>query len=311
MTHFISCDWGTSNFRLRVVETKTGEVLETFEENIGIRETYDEWQKRAMKIDRKPFYLNILSDKISKLNSSFPENAPVLISGMASSSIGYKELPYGQTPFDLRRPQLVFEKDLQPGSKRNIWLFSGLQTENDIMRGEETLILGAYSLDSSDKTIVLPGTHSKHVSIKNGMVTNFKTYMTGEFFELLSSKSVLQNTVEKSSNSETEAFKEGVLRGAQENLLNSSFHARTASVLHGRPSKENFEYLSGLLIGAELKELKNHDENVVFICGSGLKQAYETVASVLLTKGSFSFLSVDKAMTEGHRCLLNGLFQNN
>ncbi|WP_055151689.1 2-dehydro-3-deoxygalactonokinase [Jiulongibacter sediminis] len=300
MSHFISCDWGTSNFRLRVVETKTGEVLETFEENIGIRETYDEWQRRAMKIDRKPFYLNILSDKISKLNSSFPENAPVLISGMASSSIGYKELPYGQTPFDLRRPQLIFEKDLLPGTSREVWLFSGLQTENDIMRGEETLILGAYALDSSDKTLVLPGTHSKHVTIKNGKVRNFKTYMTGEFFELLSSKSVLQNTVENSSNSETEAFKEGVLKGAQENLLNSAFHARTASVLHGKPTKDNFEYLSGLLIGSELKELQQSTDEVLFISGSALKQAYFSAAKLLLKTNQFGFLSAEDALIKGH-----------
>lgn len=303
MSHFISCDWGTSNFRLRVVEAKNGDVLETYEENIGIRQTHKEWQKWSLKIDRKAFYLNILSDKISKLISNFPEEAPVLISGMASSSIGYRELAYDKTPFNLKKPELVFDADALPGTSRKVWLFSGLQTENDIMRGEETLILGAYAMDSSDKTLVLPGTHSKHVNIENGKVMNFKTYMTGEFFELLVSKSVLQNTVEKSSKTDSAAFQEGVIKGARGNLLTAAFHARTASVLQGKPAKENFEYLSGLLIGAELKELKNTDGKVVFLVGSGLLPSYTQAASILMKPDQLRFLSADEAMIQGHRLL--------
>lgn len=305
MNHFISCDWGTSKFRLRVVEVRTGKILESYQDDSGIKQTHLEWQKWAQKVDCKAFYLNLLSEKVANLKSVLPEECPVLISGMASSSIGYHELPYAQTPFDLRNPDLIFEPDSLPGTSRIVWLFSGLQTEKDVMRGEETLVLGAYALEATDKTLILPGTHSKHVNIENGKVTGFKTFMTGEFFDLLSSQSVLQNTVRFSSDINSRSFENGVLNGVKGNLLNAAFQARTGSVLEGKPATENYEYLSGLLIGSELKELVGSEKKIEFISSTGLEKAYASAASILLKPKQFSFTSADDALIAGHDMLFH------
>jgi hypothetical protein len=56
------------------------------------------------------------------------------------------------------------------------------------MRGEETQILGALSLApdlEKNSMVILPGTHSKWVSMHESRIMDFATYMTGELFCLL------------------------------------------------------------------------------------------------------------------------------
>ncbi len=67
------------------------------------------------------------------------------------------------------------------------------------MRGEETQLIGCLKSGKQDGFFIFPGTHSKHVEVEDGMVKDFKTYMTGEFFELLSQKSILLNSVEENT----------------------------------------------------------------------------------------------------------------
>ena len=45
-------------------------------------------------------------------------------------------------------------------------------------------------------SICLPGTHSKWVEIRNNNIIKFKTFMTGELFEIISKNSVLIHSVE-------------------------------------------------------------------------------------------------------------------
>jgi 2-dehydro-3-deoxygalactonokinase len=40
-THFISCDWGTTNFRLRVVETNNLAVLAEYASDLGVKALND------------------------------------------------------------------------------------------------------------------------------------------------------------------------------------------------------------------------------------------------------------------------------
>lgn len=66
------------------------------------------------------------------------------------------------------------------------------------MRGEETQLIGCIQDDDqtiSDRMFILPGTHSKHILVRNQQITAFKTYMTGEISDLLSNKSILKNSL--------------------------------------------------------------------------------------------------------------------
>ncbi len=114
---------------------------------------------------------------------------------MASSSIGISELSYGEVPYDLIAGGL--HSELTPADRsfgRQILLVSGLKTNNDVMRGEETMLTG-LDFGNENVAVIFPGTHCKHVYVKNNIVIDFKTYMSGEFFDLLAHKSVLAKSV--------------------------------------------------------------------------------------------------------------------
>src|SRR5262245_50327874 len=98
--NFVSCDWGTSNFRLRLVQkgSVNGEVR-----------TEDGTAKLAAQPgDRAEAFRSTLARGLEQLKA--PATAPVVISGMASSSIGWKELPYAKLPFSLDGRDAVWEK---------------------------------------------------------------------------------------------------------------------------------------------------------------------------------------------------------
>ena len=130
------------------------------------------------------------------------QGIPVFISGMASSSLGMHELPYAELPFKMEGLSVVFAKfhGSDDDDMHQLFLFSGVKKTSDVMRGEETMLLGCDLPLYEESIVILPGTHSKHAFIKAGMMHDFRTYMTGEFFDLLSSKSMLSKSVSKPAN---------------------------------------------------------------------------------------------------------------
>ncbi len=141
----------------------------------------------------------------------------------------------------------------------------------DVMRGEETQIFGALRLlDKHDCLLVLPGTHSKWVQVQEGRVQSFATFMTGEFFSLLAHHSILSRTLPASDcELDTEAFDQGVLLGLHSNsLLQTAFSARTLSLFDRLPVFSLPSYLSGLVIGEELRAQKLQPAAEVIVIGS-------------------------------------------
>src|SRR5687768_1664689 len=103
MEKFLSCDWGTTAFRLRLVEVEGLKIIAEENNQHGIAEIYQRWRQSEKNEEiRLSFYLDIIEKNIraieQKLNT-FCKDVPVIISGMASSTIGMKELPYKQLPF--------------------------------------------------------------------------------------------------------------------------------------------------------------------------------------------------------------------
>lgn len=179
-----------------------------------------------------------------------------LVSGMAGSKQGWLEAPYCACPagFDEVASQLAWVK------AGRIAIVPGLSCEHegipDVMRGEETQVFGALQLlGLQDGLLVLPGTHSKWVSVRNGRIDNFSTSMTGEFYALLRQHSLLARSLPDTDGEvDWAAFDEGValaLRGP--GLLQTAFSVRTLS-LFGRMAADRLpSYLSGLVIGEEIR----------------------------------------------------------
>jgi len=163
----LSCDWGTSAFRLRLVNAENALVLNEVKGQQGIAAVYNKWiESNQPESKRVAFYSNIFQSVLDGYFKEDIKDVPIIISGMASSTIGMKELPYAKLPFELSGDNLNIEKfEADNFCKNDILLISGLQTNVDVIRGEETLLLGCDIND--DALVIFPGTHSKHVIVKD------------------------------------------------------------------------------------------------------------------------------------------------
>lgn len=284
----LCCDWGTSNFRIFLVDVSSGNILGSQESGQGNAQMFASWQASGTE-RRIGFYRNYLQEQIDRLAQTAKielSDIPVFTSGMSSSSIGMKALPYVTLPFDLRVPELGCQHiEATEDFPNEIFLFTGLKTEEDVMRGEEVQQLGLHPFVKKDRYLcILPGTHSKHILVEDHQLVDFQTFMTGECFELLSKHSILKNSVSKgkpSTDNNKKAFENGVGEGLKSQLLNSLFKIRSNDLLKAIPPTESYSFLSGLLIGSELSKLEKRAIPII-ICGNRqLKELYEIALSTM------------------------------
>ena len=321
MEKFFSCDWGTTTFRLRLVEVADLKIIAEESNQQGIAETYQRWKQSGKNKEiRLTFYLDIIEKHIKaieqKFNTSF-KDVPVIISGMASSTIGMIELPYKQLSFNTNGSDLKMHITEATNSfPHKVVIISGVRTDEDVMRGEETKLIGCASAVSyqEDTVCIFPGTHSKHVEVKNDKAMAFKTYMTGELFELLSKKSILSVSLEHGEGLQQPdnklRFQKGVGDSVNSNLLHNCFLVRTNDLFNKFTKQQNYYYLSGLLIGTELNDLMNKNfTNFIIVGDLTLTPYYTTALDTLSSPGKNILIktySADEAIIRGqHKVYAN------
>lgn len=327
--HFISCDWGTTSFRLRLAAWPDGRILAELACDRGVKVLHDRLATEGTRspVERAKAFETFLRSQLGRLDLSVcpgEHDLPVLISGMASSSVGWKELPYARTPFALDGSGVRYEA-IGSGERFVAYLISGVRTNRDVMRGEECEVLGLVFqgvLGDADRdtTLILPGTHSKHIRLQGEAMTGFQTHMTGELFELLSTRSLLSNSVSAlrgfsdgaSGERERTAFIAGVRTAHEEGVSVSLFRVRTRAILQRVDAGANGWFLSGLLIGGELTGLCRGESNssIVLAAPGKLSQAYRIAFESL---GAGDRLTVvppedaERASVLGHTRLLQQL----
>ncbi|MEX0770519.1 MAG: 2-dehydro-3-deoxygalactonokinase [Balneolaceae bacterium] len=308
--HYLSCDWGTTSFRLKLAHIEATQPVAEVSGSRGIKKMHEIWKSQRNRKNRLESYCAYLKQKISCLQQAAGldlEGLPVVLSGMGSSSIGLRELPYSRLPLDLNHPVLKMEiLERTSGFPHEIFLISGLQSSNDVMRGEETQLLGiVYQHQLEDGFCILPGTHSKHMTIQNSHLTQFKTYLTGELFDLLGSQSILKNSITSPPEDApiSETFEEGIQKSADQNLLHSLFQIRAGDLLYKTGQAANYDFLSGLLIGTELKDLKE-DSAPILLAGEKRLQAYYSRALNFLQLNHLSVDPDEDLTLLGHHILM-------
>jgi 2-dehydro-3-deoxygalactonokinase len=264
MKNIVGIDWGTSSLRIARLDGQ-GRAIEEREFPRGILtvppggfeqvfdETCGDWMKQP--------------------------GALALICGMAGSRQGWEEAPYAPCPAGL--PELASR--LTWVEKDRIAIVPGLACDTDgapdVMRGEETKALGVLELlGTQDARIVMPGTHCKWTRARDGRIESFATFMTGEFYALLRQHSILARTLPREDGELDEA---ALLRGVDHsmrtaNLLHATFSSRTLALFERVPKNAAPSYLSGLLIGEELRsqDLAALREPLVLVGAGKLTQRY-------------------------------------
>jgi 2-dehydro-3-deoxygalactonokinase len=281
----LGCDWGTSSFRLRLIQFSTQHQVGEIVSNEGIATMHKKWtaaQETGEFVSKGQLYQHYLETQIRALSQNYSldlNDVPIVISGMASSSIGLEELPYARVPFALDgTTALIRQIDADINFPHDIMLVSGVRSETDVLRGEETQLIGLMELLSGrGKTpgkgiFIFPGTHSKHIYVEGGMLVNFRTFMTGELFSIISNYSILKDSIVNDTTGfagiEEDAFISGVRDAGGNSILNGLFTVRTNQLFGRWGKKQNGSYLSGLLIGEEMKYLLEIDEWQLILCSS-------------------------------------------
>lgn len=268
----VAVDWGTSSFRAYRLDAQ-GAIVDRRETAGGI-----------LRVRGGDFAAALLAEVEDWLKQD--PDALVILSGMIGSRQGWRELPYVDCPASLA--------DIAAGLERvdwgegEAWIVPGLLDESrahqpDVMRGEETQVLGALSaLGAQQGLICLPGTHSKWVRVDGGAIAGFATYMTGEVYDLLQGHSILSRLMTKGAVNADRWFLEGVTLAQEGGLLNRLFTARSRVLAGDLPEAEVRSYLSGLLIGDELASALTEADRTVHLLGApALTALYEAALTRL------------------------------
>lgn len=307
---FVSCDWGTTRLRLRAVEADDFAVAAEFRSLDGVAAL-----ARQFTADERPAgYRARLVDGLHELASRCGAGlaaAPVVISGMAGSSIGWEELPYARLPLSLDGSQLAW-RELDPivtdvGPHRVV-LISGACSETDVMRGEETEVVGLFTLPlarplAANSLVIKPGTHCKHLRVADGRIEQFQTFMTGELHELLRRHSVLAHSLDPDAAPEplpdetADDLRTGVRHGLELPLAAALFRVRTRQLLDNLSGARNRAFMTGVLLGSELGYLtdERHAEVPLVLCAtSPLDAHYRTALDELELSGRLTVVSPDE-----------------
>jgi len=245
----IGIDWGTTSFRAYRLRGRA--VLDRVALPLGISSIAAGGFPRALEGAVAPW----LADGERR----------ILMSGMVGSRQGWVEAPYLPCPAataDLARALLPV-----PFGPAEVLLVPGLSAADpagvpEVMRGEEVQILGALGTAPGDAQgdmpkstmVCLPGSHSKWARVAGGRVEGFSTHLTGEAFAALSGHTILGRLMQADAPSNPDAFRRGVLRSADPGgLLHHLFGVRTLSLFDRLPEAAASSFLSGLLIGHEVR----------------------------------------------------------
>lgn len=238
-------DWGTSHLRLwladesgHVCDTKTGVGIASVTPDCGtyLEGLIQDWRTQA-------------------------EGTVITLSGMVGSNIGWHVAGYLDCPLAIETISDAVYVFSDKGLRLQI--VPGVRCQNllggpDVMRGEETQVLGAISdhpsLADAPCLMCLPGTHSKWAMLDKGTMSSFLTGFSGELFNLLSTQSLLGSQV-KSVVHDRSAFKKGVDLALSDNadLIHSLFQTRSRQIEEELTEDDASSFLSGLIVGSDVR----------------------------------------------------------
>ena len=253
---FLAVDWGTTNRRVyRVVD---GRVEETQRDDRGIL---------AVGPDGFAAEAQGIRARMGDL--------PMLCAGMVGSNRGWIDVPYVDCPAD---PAALAAniRWVEPGRTAIVpGVAMRAPGRADVMRGEEVQLLGALAagLVPGDALLCQPGTHCKWATLAGGSIVRFATAMTGELFALLQKHSLLaaQMTAPVAPGAD---FARGVADAADDALLTRLFGVRAEFVTGSRDDLGAASYVSGLLIGTDVRAQRVADRDVFLLADAQLGALY-------------------------------------
>ena len=285
---WIAADWGTTHMRAWAIGD-TDNVLAYRESNEGMKD--------LQQNEFEPVLLRLIENW---LDDNKVTN--VMACGMVGAKQGWVETPYLKVPcVPIDNSQLTIASTKNTHIK--VYLVPGVMQHQpaDIMRGEETQIAGFINENPNFNGVVcLPGTHAKWVSIKDRHITNFKTYMTGELFGVISNHTLIRHSTSIKGWNQA-SFEIGVREGFENpgSIGSDLFSLRSESIVNDLDRDEARSRLSGLLLGLELNGAQSYwkNNNVTLIGSELLSNNYHQGLKIL--GGESQLFSLEAATLSG------------
>ncbi|WP_133623597.1 2-dehydro-3-deoxygalactonokinase [Erwinia sp. LJJL01] len=291
MNSYIAIDWGSTN--LRAWHYQQGACVEQRRSEAGVTRLNG---RRCAEV-------------FAEVTAGWPvDDVPVVMAGMVGSNAGWQPVPYLSCPVRL--------SDIAARLTRvdnRAWVVPGLSVQREdnanVMRGEETQLLGALQLAPAD-VYVMPGTHAKWVQAEADKIIDFRTVMTGELHHLLLTQSLVGAGLPE-QREDRAAFRDGLAIGSSDrSILSRLFEVRAAHVLGGRDRATISDFLSGLLIGHEAALMAGQyavkaGRPVTIIAGEALAQRYQQ--ALRFVGLNTQTLAGDSAFQHGIRSIANEL----
>ena len=280
----IGLDWGAAALRGWLFDAG-GRVLERREAAAGVPSVPDGRFREAFEtlcaawIEREP-------------------KLPVIACGMIGSRGGWREAGLVRAPAgrDALAGRLTVVDDL---AGRTFRIVPGLVARGhtgspDVMHGGETQVFGA--LHGRDALFVVPGTHCRWVEVRDRRIVALRSYMTGEIYALLCGHSALAaacgdpDDSPKHQADALHAFDVGVDHAAAQPsaLAHQLCAAHSEALLGGLATHQLPAYLSGLLIGTEVRDATGwcpHDLTPTLVARSILAARYARAMHRLGVRG--------------------------
>ncbi|MBW7981000.1 2-dehydro-3-deoxygalactonokinase [Enterobacillus tribolii] len=294
---FIAIDWGSTNLRAWLYQQ--GQCIDSLISESGVTRLQGRTPQQC--------FSDLISPWFSRCGT-----VPVIMAGMVGSNAGWQSVPYLPCPVALTAipHHLTQVASPLPGDVRIIPGLSVNRADNaNVMRGEETQLIGAQRLHAASLCL-MPGTHSKWVRMEGDTVMDFRTVITGELHHLLLKHGLIGVGIGEQKADEN-AFRQGMETGFNDaGVVSRLFEVRAAHLLGQRDKSSVSEWLSGLLIGNEVAQMRyqyplKSGETLAIIGGSGLAERYSRALAYAGINGHV--IDGDLAFQTGIRSIANAL----
>lgn len=259
----IAVDWGTSNFRAFRINA-AGAMVARCSSPQGI-----------LRVGKGNFETALRAEVAAWLEEGEDH---ILLCGMVGSRQGWVEADYLRCPVGIE--ELAASLVRVPFFGAKVLLVPGVMgpaaaNVPELMRGEETAAMGILDVGAGAGLVCFPGTHSKWIELSDRGIVSFTTSMTGDVYSALCKCTILERTMTNGTATDEAAFRDGVLRSADSGgLLHHLFGVRTRVLMGQLREEASASYLSGLLIGHEVRATMPHGARVVLVGAAQLCSLY-------------------------------------
>ena len=266
MIYYIAIDGGTSNTRFTLIC-----------DNIIVCRMKREFGAGSFSsgVKYKENIKNSISDLLSQNHLTESDIEAIIASGMITSELGLIYLPYVDTPVNLEtlhnNLKTTILKDITSIPFSFVCGVRTLSKETglaDIMRGEETELMGLLSSETGEYVYILPGSHSKIITIINGCIVDFTSMLSGEMIAALSQHTILRSSVMLNEvNLDEEYLYRGYEYCTQCGINNALFKIRVLDKQHKKDKNQRYSFFLGVVLQAEIEYILSLNCKKIFIGG--------------------------------------------